>query len=174
MQKWPMEQGWYNFYVLLMLNKVCADKPSRQPFEGIVSTGMINAAKPDLGGASSSPPERRRSHRVRCQLQLEVTARGASYPLQVETTDVSLGGCYFATIFAIPVNTEVKVRMYLRDEVIACNGLIRTADPGLGNGLQFLDMSEEHQSLLKSFLLCAEAEETSSADARMEIIHLKI
>ena len=137
-------------------------------------TGATNAMKLDSGSANSPFPERRRAHRVRCQLQLEVTPRGANYPLQVETTDVSMGGCYFATTFPIAVNTEVKVRIYLPDEVIGCNGIVRTADPGLGNGLQFLAVSEAHRCLLGQFLQGIEARETSPPDAGTEIIRMQM
>jgi len=104
------------------------------------------------GGSGSGPPERRRWARVRCALPAEMRTPGSSFPLQVETTDVSLGGCYVATMFPLPKGTAIDFRCWVSGTPIACKAAIRTTDPGVGNGIEFLDLDELSRATLAVYL----------------------
>ncbi len=100
------------------------------------------------------PPakERRRFPRRMAALPVEVRQAAQSYPLKCETTDISLGGCYVKTLFTLPVGTEVNLRIRLADTELQVKGAVRTADPGLGNGIEFLEMPPEQREQLARYL----------------------
>ena len=105
-----------------------------------------------LRGATEPLPDRRRHPRHGCQLPVEIRLVTSSFPIQGETTDVSLGGCYIATMFPLPVGTNVDFRIWVGSTRIACKAAIKTSDPGVGNGIEFLDLDELSRSILFQYL----------------------
>ncbi len=93
-------------------------------------------------GDGGQPPDRRRYPRFKCRLPVELRPESSSFPIQGETTDVSLGGCYVATVFPLPTGTKVNFRCWVCDRPVACKAVICTSDPGVGNGIKFLDLDE--------------------------------
>jgi len=83
----------------------------------------------------------------------------SSFPIQGETTDVSLGGCYVATTFPLAVGTPVDFSIWVGTTRIACKAVIRTSDPGVGNGLQFVDLDQ-----LSTEVLCRHLNSLEAAD----------
>lgn len=106
----------------------------------------------ETGASGTRPPERRRYARVRCCLPAEIRPEGSRFPLQVETTDVSLGGCYVATMFPLLKGTVIDFRCWVSGMPIACKGLIRTTDQGVGNGIEFVDLDELSKATLSAYL----------------------
>jgi c-di-GMP-binding flagellar brake protein YcgR len=104
---------------------------------------------PDMG---SRPPDRRRFPRVKCQLPAEIKPSTSSFPIQGETTDVSVGGCYIATTFPLAVGTSIDFSVWVESTRITCRAVIRTSDPGVGNGLQFLNLDQLSTELLSHYL----------------------
>jgi len=103
-------------------------------------------------GSGTRPPERRRHARVRCNLPAEIRRAESPFTLQAETTDVSLGGCYVATTFPLPKDLTVDFRCWVAGTPIACKAVVRTADPGVGNGIEFLDLDELSRAILSVYL----------------------
>lgn len=106
----------------------------------------------NTGGSGTGPPDRRRWARVRCPLPAEMRMPGSSFPLQVETTDMSLGGCYVATMFPLPKGTVIDFRCWVAGTPIACKAVVRTTDAGVGNGIEFLDLDELSRATLGAHL----------------------
>lgn len=100
------------------------------------------------------PPgqERRRFPRHIGSLPVELREASQSYPIKCETTDISLCGCYVKTMFTLPVGTRVSVRLRLADSELLLDATVRTADPGLGNGIEFSEMPRQQRDLLAHFL----------------------
>ena len=97
------------------------------------------------GSPTPQPPDRRRYPRVKCQLPFEIRLQGSQFPIRGETIDVSLGGCYVGTMLPIPIGTEFAFRCWVAATPIACQAVIRTSDPGVGAGIEFLQL--DHLSL---------------------------
>ncbi len=112
----------------------------------VMAEAEFNSENTVASGAG--PPDRRRWARVRCAMPAEMRTPGSSFPLQVETTDVSLGGCYVATMFPLPKDTAIDFRCWVAGTPIACKALVRTTDPGVGNGIEFLDLDELSRATL--------------------------
>ena len=109
---------------------------------------QANSQTPDATG----PPDRRRYPRVQCRLPAELRLPHSSFPLQVETTDVSLGGCYVATMYPMAKGTIVDFRCWVAETSIACKAVIRTFDPGVGNGIEFIDLDGLSTTMLSAYL----------------------
>ena len=103
-------------------------------------------------GVAGGPPNRRRYPRFKCQLPTEIRTPNSQYPIQGETTDVSLCGCFVATVFAMPVGTEIDFRCWVGETAVACKAVVRTSDPGVGNGIEFLDLDAPSQEILGRYL----------------------
>lgn len=103
---------------------------------------------PESAGATSKPPERRHYPRLKCRLPMEIRSKACSFPMRGETTDVSLSGCYVSTMLPLPVGTEIEFRCWVAATPITCRAMIRTADPGVGNGIEFLDLDDLSKAIL--------------------------
>jgi hypothetical protein len=105
------------------------------------------------------PPDRRQSPRLRCQLPVEIRTQGSRFANRAETTDVSLTGCYVATMQPMPLGTELDLRCWVGARPIDCRAVVRTCDPCVGNGIQFLDLDDLAKSILGYYLSRLQAED---------------
>ena len=124
-------------------------------------------------GASAKPPDRRRFPRLKCQLPTEIRPVHSSFPIQGETTDVSLCGCYVATMFPLCVGTEVDFRCWVAETPIACKAIVRTSDPGVGNGIEFLDLDELSKTVLSNHLDSMQGNQVEMNEPT-GVIHLRV
>jgi PilZ domain len=106
--------------------------------------------------------ERRSSQRARCTLPIELRTEGGAFPAQAETSDVGLTGCYVTTMFPLPIGTRLNGALSIGSRKIAVKCEIITMDPSLGNGIKFVEMSEDDKAELKSYLDSAASSESDS------------
>ena len=57
-----------------------------------------------------------------------------------------------ATMFPLPRGTTIDFRFWVSGTPIACKAVIRTADQGVGNGIEFLDLDELSRATLSMYL----------------------
>jgi hypothetical protein len=122
--------------------------------------------------ADSTPPDRRNYPRLKCRLPAEIRTPQSRFPLGVETTDVSLGGCYVATMFPLATGTAVDFRCWIGSTPIACKAVVRTSDPNVGNGIQFLDLDELSRAVLTNHLDHLQANDEQVKDP-IGVIHTR-
>ena len=96
--------------------------------------------------------ERRRFLRRSCSLPVQLRPPGQSYATNCETTDISLCGCYVKVIFPLPVGTVVDVRIGMGDTVVQAKAVVKTSHPGLGNGIDFMEMTPANKLQLEHYL----------------------
>jgi hypothetical protein len=72
--------------------------------------------------------------------------------MRVSTTDLSLNGCYIENMYTLPIGARLKIGLWIEEEKLNISGMVKTSDPVFGNGIQFLEMSEEAHEQLKKFL----------------------
>jgi hypothetical protein len=127
---------------------------------------------PEMSSAASKPPDRRNHPRLKCRLAAEIRTPQSRFPLGVETTDVSLGGCYVATMFPLAAGTKVDFRCWIGTTAIACKAVIRTSDPNVGNGIAFLDLDELSRAVLANHLEHLQADDAQVNDP-IGVIHTR-
>ncbi|PYX48782.1 MAG: hypothetical protein DMG83_00620 [Acidobacteria bacterium] len=59
------------------------------------------------------------------------------------TDEISLCGCYIETMFTMEVGTTLSVTLSLETEMIRCTAVVVTKYPQVGNGIDFIDMSQD-------------------------------
>ncbi len=63
-----------------------------------------------------SQEERRGYPRVRASIQIESRLEGTDVPMRLETTDISLGGCYVEMVLTLDVGTRLDISLWLGEQ----------------------------------------------------------
>lgn len=100
-------------------------------------------------------PDRRQYRRIKVSVPVEIRADGATCAVHGATLDISLGGCYFETIFPFPVGTELDLKLQI-ESALPISAVVVTCDPQVGNGIKFTKMLPEDRKALDAFLKAAE------------------
>ncbi len=113
-----------------------------------------NADVPDPQPSAPAPTEhdRRLDARYTVQVQAELREEGASFPLRLETTDLSRGGCYVQLLMPLSVGASVRVTLWLDGCPVVIRGRVVTRHPQFGNGIMFVEFEGQAEQLLKRYL----------------------
>ncbi len=95
---------------------------------------------------------RRRWHRHKISLPLEIRDERVNAPLRINATDVSGNGCYVETMLPLPLGTVLRLDFWLDSTRIKITGVVRTCDPGVGNGIEFTGMPEDTKERMQDYL----------------------
>ena len=95
---------------------------------------------------------RRRWHRHKISLPLELRDERVNAPLRINATDVSGNGCYVESMLPLPLGTVLRVDFWLDSEHIKISAVVRTCDPGVGNGIEFTGMPPETKERMQTYL----------------------
>jgi hypothetical protein len=111
--------------------------------------------------------ERRRSARAKIGIPIEFKPEGASVASRAETADLSLVGCYLEMSFTLPVGTKLDLVLWIEGKQLATKGIVVTHHPQFGNGIEYVNMSQEDRDKLAHFLKSREtpSEEKPEANA---------
>lgn len=107
---------------------------------------------PDQIAPPPEPNNRRRFARHRISFPLEVRDERVKTPMRVSATDISGNGCYVETILPLPVGTTLRIEIWREEEKISTSAVVRTSDPGVGMGVEFIGMTPDAKQLLQNHL----------------------
>jgi hypothetical protein len=108
---------------------------------------------PIQGAKIAIPPsQRRRFPRHKISFPLELRDERINTPMRINATDVSGNGCYVETILPLPLGTVLRVDFYLQSEHITISAVVRTCDPGVGNGIEFTGLPPDGKQHLQAYL----------------------
>jgi len=96
--------------------------------------------------------ERRRFARRSCSLRVQLRPAGQSYPNNCETTDISLCGCYVKLMLPLPVGMLLDVHIWIGDTPVQAKAVVKTSHPGVGNGIDFIEMTSPNRFQLEHYL----------------------
>src|SRR5450759_2094797 len=96
--------------------------------------------------------DRRHHPRYTVQVQIEIRQEGSDFPLRLETTDISRGGCYIQLMIPLSVGIRVQAILWLDGYPIVIRGLVVTRHPQFGNGIMFLEFEGQAEQLLHRYL----------------------
>ena len=100
--------------------------------------------------ASSS--NRRRWYRHKISLPLEIRDQRVNAPSRISATDVSGNGCYVENMLPFPLGTVLRLDFWLDAEHIKITAVVRTCDPGVGNGIEFTGMPTDAKDRMQAYL----------------------
>src|SRR5208282_3021135 len=95
---------------------------------------------------------RRRFHRHKITLPLELRDQRSNAPLRINATDVSGNGCYVESMQPLPLGTVLRVDLWLDAEHVKVTAIVRTCDPGVGNGIEFTGMTPDTKQRMQTYL----------------------
>lgn len=104
---------------------------------------------PDQLTSPIEPNNRRRFARHRVDFPLEVRDERVQTPMRVNATDVSGNGCYVESILPLSVGTMLRIDFWVEEEKISTSAVVRTSDPGVGNGVEFIGLPPETKKRLQ-------------------------
>ena len=100
----------------------------------------------------TSPSNRRRFHRHKISIPIEIRQGQLKPPLRVNATDVSGNGCYVEMMVALPVGSQMRVEFWMDTERVNTAAVARTCDPGVGNGIEFTGLDPEAKARVQAYL----------------------
>jgi hypothetical protein len=108
--------------------------------------------RPEQLTAPQEPSNRRRFTRHRISFPLELRDERVKTPMRVNATDVSGNGCYVETILPLAVGITLRVEFWVNEEKISTSAVVRTSDPGVGNGVEFIGLTPDTKKRLQEYL----------------------
>jgi len=96
--------------------------------------------------------ERRQHSRIQVAVQIELRPDGTNVPMRLETSDLSLGGCYLEMALTLDVGTRLDIVLWLDQQKVTTRGIVITRHPQFGNGISFLSVSPEDEARLRAFI----------------------
>jgi hypothetical protein len=95
---------------------------------------------------------RRKYARHRVSFPLELRDERVNTPLRVNATDVSGSGCYVETVMPLQVGTALRVDFWIEEERMSPSAVVRTRDPGVGMGIEFIGLAEDAKNRFQAHL----------------------
>jgi len=153
-----------------MIGVQCEEKKTRCTVVWVMNTGPVKKNQAGvklvadqecpwknylaLDGATVKvdPSNRRRYYRHKISLPIELRDERVNAPLRINATDVSGNGCYVESMMPLPLGTVLRVDFWLDSEHIKITAVVRTCDPGVGNGIEFTGMPAEMKERMQAYL----------------------
>ncbi|HYU47218.1 MAG TPA: PilZ domain-containing protein [Terriglobales bacterium] len=164
----------------------CDDKKTRCTVMWVIDTGAIKKnqvgvkllADQDcpwqgylpIEGAQLVVPgsNQRRFTRHKISLPIELRDERVKVPMRISATDVSGNGCYVESILPLPVGSMLRVDFWLDSEHINITAVVRTCDPGVGNGIEFIGLPVDGKQRMQAYLEAIDPQMGVSAPKRKE------
>ena len=96
--------------------------------------------------------DRRQHRRKRATVPIELRCEGVTSLMRIETSDLSIGGCYVETMFPQPVASRLRITLGLGDTRVQAAAVVVTCTPQFGSGIEFINMSDSHREALSRWL----------------------
>ena len=95
---------------------------------------------------------RRRFQRHKTSFPLEFRDERVNTPMRVNATDISGNGCYVETAMPLPISTMLRVDFWIDQEHVTSSATVRTRDPGVGMGIEFIGLTEDSKQRFQAHL----------------------
>ena len=143
--------------------------PPQRP-SGSAPGGHAAAAAPAPSG--TSPQERRRNQRFKCEGNLELKTDGSTIRTWATFTDVSTAGCYVEMMTTFPVGTKMEIQMGMNGFLVSGAAVVRAAYPFLGMGIEFTLLSQNAREQLDAMIASLAATRLLSVSAPSKSFNL--
>jgi hypothetical protein len=101
---------------------------------------------------NTSTLSRRKWERHKISVVIVLHDDRTNMPMRLTATDISASGCYVETMMPRPIGTGLNADLWIGEEKITTRVLVRTSDPGLGMGIEFVGLKAEHQQRFQDYL----------------------
>jgi hypothetical protein len=129
------------------------------PWKEHVGHAVVAAEKP------SPHANKRRFPRHRIAFPIEIRDdRGGTVPMQTNASDISGRGCYVETMVPLPLGTPLHITFWIGDQKQTTGAMVRASDPGVGMGIEFIDMPLDAQQHFQEHLDTIDPPRLSGSD----------
>ena len=90
--------------------------------------------------------------RFQLAVPIELRPDGTNVPMRLQTSDLSLGGCYVEMALTLDVGTKLDIVLWIDQQKLTMRGVVATCHPQFGNGIEFAGICPESERLLSCFL----------------------
>jgi hypothetical protein len=104
------------------------------------------------GDAPIVAPGCRRWERHKITLLVTLYDERTSVPIRITASDISGSGCYVETLSPFPIGTALGVQLWIGPEKLMTRALVRTSDPRVGMGIEFVGLKVEDQQRFQAYL----------------------
>jgi len=101
----------------------------------------------------TAAPGRRRW--ARHKITFPITLHDERTPVRVTATDISGRGCYVEMLSPFPIGTGLDAELWMGAERVKTRALVRTCDPRVGMGIEFVGLKIEDQRRFQDHLRAA-------------------
>ena len=95
---------------------------------------------------------RRRWDRHKIAILIALYDERTPTPIRVTATDISGCGCYIETLSPFPIGASVDAELWIGVERVTTRALVRTSDPRVGMGIEFVSLKTEDQQRFQDHL----------------------
>ena len=89
---------------------------------------------------------------ARHKIAFPITLRDERTPVRVSATDISGSGCYVEMLSPFPIGTGLGADLWIGAERVTTRALVRTCDPRVGMGIEFVGLKTEDQRRFQDHL----------------------
>ena len=89
---------------------------------------------------------------ARHKIAFPITLRDERAPVRITATDISGSGCYVEMLSPFPIGTGLGAELWMGTERVTTRALVRTCDPRVGMGIEFVGLNSEDQRRLQDYL----------------------
>ena len=109
------------------------------------------ATSADHPAAVGKNKRRFQRHKVLFPIEISFEDSRRSH-LQTSATDIGGRGCYVETLLPLQLGTKVLITFWVEKEKVQTSGIVRTSDPGVGMGIEFMALDNVVQEWLQAHL----------------------
>ena len=102
--------------------------------------------------APTTAPGRRRWDRHKIAILIALHDERTPTPIRVTATDISGSGCYVETLSPFPIGTGLGAELWMGVEKVTTRALVRTSDPRVGMGIEFVGLKTQDQRRFQDYL----------------------
>jgi len=98
----------------------------------------------------TAAPGRRRW--ARHKIAFPISLYDEQTPVRVSATDISGSGCYVEMLSPFPIGTGLGAELWFGTERVTTRALVRTCDPRVGMGIEFVGLNTKDQRRFQDYL----------------------
>jgi hypothetical protein len=125
-----------------------------------IQVGVQLLSKPECPWVAFLPKANRQKPKValgrrrwaRHKIAFPISLYDEQTPVRVTATDISGSGCYVEMLSPFPIGTGLGAELWFGAERVTTRALVRTCDPRVGMGIEFVGLSTEDQRRFQDYL----------------------
>ena len=128
--------------------------------------------------ASQTEADRRRFHRIKCYVAVEIHVEGVEEPVWGNLANVSRGGCLVETAGAVPAGKALEIGLWVASgkiwvKGVIISGVVTRSAPTFGVRVKFSEAELSEKEHLREFLKFVESTSRKSQYGKAYVAQLK-